>query len=173
MKEDIHIVGGIRTPFCKAGGDLADKSTADLGVDATKALLARTHLDPKVIDEVVFGCVGQPVESSNVARVIALRSGIPEEVPAVTTHRNCASGMEAITHAIDLANAKRGQVFLVGGTESMSNMPLLFNRRTAGKFALRGRKELVGPGAPPFIRRDPAPSRRAHKPPRYSIYRMA
>ncbi|MBG30431.1 MAG: acetyl-CoA C-acyltransferase [Opitutae bacterium] len=144
MKEQIHIVGGVRTPFCKAGGDLADKSSADLGVDATKALLARTHLDPGVIDEVIFGCVGQPIDSSNVARVIALRSGIPEEVPAVTTHRNCASGMEAITHAIDLANARRGQVFLVGGTESMSNMPLLFNRRTAGKFARLAKAKGVG-----------------------------
>ena len=135
MKKSIHIVGGVRTPFCKAGSDLIDKSAADLGVDATKALFARTHLDPAAIDEVVFGCVGQPADTSNLARVIALRAGIPETVPAVTTHRNCASGMEAISHAIDLANSRRGQIFLVGGTESMSNMPLLFHRRSARKFA--------------------------------------
>ena len=135
MRNPVHIVGGIRTPFCKSGTALANKSAADLGVDATKALFARMKIDPGTIDEVVFGCVGQPADTLNIARVIALRSGISERVPAVTTHRNCASGMEAITHAIDLANSGRGQVFLVGGTESMSNMPLLFHPRTVGKFS--------------------------------------
>ncbi len=135
MNDSLHIVNGVRTPFCKAGTNLANKSAADLGVDATKALFARVGLDPATVDEVVFGCVGQPADTSNVARVIALRAGVPEHVPAVTTHRNCASGMEAITHAIDLAHAGRGEIFLVGGTESMTNMPLLFPRRAALKFA--------------------------------------
>jgi acetyl-CoA acetyltransferase family protein len=135
MKKVLHIVDGVRTPFCKAGTSLASKSAADLGVDATKALFARVSVDPALVAEVVFGCVGQPADTSNVARVISLRAGIPEHVPAVTTHRNCASGMEAITHAIDLANAGRGEIFLVGGAESMTNMPLLFPPSAARKFA--------------------------------------
>ena len=73
----------------------------DLGRIAVDALLTRTGLDPALIDEVIFGCVGQPAEAANIARVIALRAGIPESVPAMTVHRNCASGFEAITTAYE------------------------------------------------------------------------
>ena len=85
------IVDGIRTPFCKMGSDLARMGADELGRVAVNALLTRTGLDPELVDEVIFGCVSQPADSANVARVIALRSGIPQHVPAVTVHRNCAS----------------------------------------------------------------------------------
>ncbi|HLP25439.1 MAG TPA: acetyl-CoA C-acyltransferase, partial [Acidobacteriota bacterium] len=91
MKEPLYIVDGVRTPFAKMGTTLAACDAAELGRTATAALLARTGLDPALIDEVVFGCVGNPVDAANVARVIALRAGIPEAVPAITVSRNCAS----------------------------------------------------------------------------------
>src|SRR5881394_3607701 len=91
------VVDGIRTPFCKMGTDLARCSADELGRVAVNALLTRTGLDPALIDEVIFGCVGQPAEAGNAARVIALRAGIPQQVPAVTVHRNCASGFESFT----------------------------------------------------------------------------
>ncbi len=128
------IVDGVRTPFCKAGTDFAALGADELGRIAVSALLTRTDLDPALIDEVIFGCVAQPADAANVARVIALRAGIPQSVPAVTVHRNCASGFEAITQAQEKMLAGRGNIFVVGGTESMSNIPLLFNASAAKKF---------------------------------------
>jgi acetyl-CoA acetyltransferase family protein len=132
---ELVIVDGVRTPFCKMGTDLASLSADDLGRVAVQALLTRAGLDPGVIDEVIFGCVGQPPDAMNVARVIALRAGIPESVPAVTVHRNCASGFESVTTAAERMAAGRGSVFIVGGTESMSRIPLLFSESAARKFA--------------------------------------
>jgi acetyl-CoA acetyltransferase family protein len=128
------IVDGVRTPFCKAGTELAAAAADELGRIAVSALLARTDLDPALIDEVIFGCVAQPADAANVARVIALRAGIPQSVPAFTVHRNCASGCEALTQAQEKMLAGRGNVFVVGGTESMSNIPLLFPASAAKKF---------------------------------------
>src|SRR5215472_18425528 len=104
------IVDGVRTPFSKAGTDLSHKGPDELGRVAVNALLTRTGLDPALIDEVIFGCVSQPVDAANVARVIALRAGIPESVPAVTVQRNCASGCEALTLAQEKMHAGRGSI---------------------------------------------------------------
>src|SRR5881628_2379038 len=97
MSERLVVIDGVRTPFCKAGTELAALPADELGRIAVDALLTRTGLDPALIDEVIFGCVCQPAEAGNIARVIGLRAGIPESVPAVTVHRNCASGFEAVT----------------------------------------------------------------------------
>jgi acetyl-CoA acetyltransferase family protein len=132
---DLVIVDGIRTPFCKMGTDLASLAADELGRIAVQALLVRTGVDPGIIDEVIFGCVGQPPDAMNVARVIALRAGIPVSVPAVTVHRNCASGFESLTTAAERMAAGRGSVFIVGGTESMSQIPLLFSKSSARRFA--------------------------------------
>lgn len=129
------IVDGVRAPFCRMGTELAALSADELGRIAVNALLTRTDIDPALIDEVIFGCVAQPADAVNVARVIALRAGIPQSVPAVTVHRNCASGFEALTQAQEKLIAGRGNIFVVGGTESMSNIPLLFNPVAAKKFS--------------------------------------
>ena len=145
MKTDrLVIVDGVRTPFCKAGTDLANLGADELGRITVNALLTRTGLDPAIVDEVIFGCVAQPVDAANVARVIALRAGIPESVPASTVQRNCASGCEALTLAHDKLLAGRGSVFIVGGAESMSNIPLLFKQSTAEKFNRLSRAKKLG-----------------------------
>src|SRR5437867_10650219 len=126
--ERLVIVDGVRTPFCKLGTDLAQLGADELGRIAVNALLTRTGIDPALIDEVIFGCVAQPVDAANVARVISLRAGIPESALVITVHRNCASGCEAVTQAHEKMVAGRGAVFIVGGTESMSNIPLLFKK---------------------------------------------
>ena len=138
------IIDGIRTPFAKMGTDLARLGAEELGRIAVNALLTRTALDPAIIDEVIFGCVGQPADAANVARVIALRAGIPEHVPAMTVHRNCASGFESFTTAYERMAAGRGAVFIVGGTESMSNVPFLFKQSTAAKFGKLSRAKSLG-----------------------------
>jgi acetyl-CoA C-acetyltransferase/acetyl-CoA acyltransferase len=135
MTSPLYIVDGVRTPFCKMGTALAGSDAVDLGRTAASALLARTGIDPGVIDEVIFGCVGQPADAANPSRVIALRAGVPEHVPAITVHRNCASGFEAITQAAEKIAAGRGDIFLVGGTENMSRYPLLYNERATRKYS--------------------------------------
>src|SRR5207237_4289950 len=86
----------------------------------------------------------QPADASNVARVIALRAGVPQQVPALTVHRNCASGCESLTTAYERMTAGRGSIFVVGGAESMSQVPLLFQQRTAEKFARLARAKSFG-----------------------------
>src|SRR3954470_612358 len=134
MNSSLYIVDGVRTPFCKMGTTLAGSDAVELGRTAAAAVLARTGIDPAQIDEVIFGCVGQPMDAANPGRVIALRAGVPSGVPAITVHRNCASGFEAITQAAEKIAAGRGHIFLVGGTESMSRYPLLYNERATRKY---------------------------------------
>jgi len=134
MTPRLVIVDGVRTPFSKAGTDLAHLDAVELGRIAVTALLKNTGLDPALVDEVIFGCVSQPADAANIARVIALRSGIPASVPAATVHRNCASGFESLTTAYEKMCAGHGSIFIVGGTESMSQMPLLYTQRAANKF---------------------------------------
>jgi acetyl-CoA acetyltransferase family protein len=122
----LHILAGVRTPFVKAGGPAAKLSADDLGSIAVSELLARTGVEPSQIDEVIAGCVGQPSSAQNIARVIALRAGIPKQVPAVTVHRNCASGFEVLTTAAERMAAGRGSLFVVVGTESMSRYPIRY-----------------------------------------------
>src|SRR5215475_2420716 len=138
------IVDGVRTPFSKAGTDLAPLGADELGRIAVNALLSRTGLDPALVDEVIFGRVAQPADAAKVARVIALRAGTPESVPASTVHRNCASGCEAVTLAQEKLLAGRGSIFIVGGAESMSNIPFLFKQRTAEKFSRLSRAKGLG-----------------------------
>ena len=145
MSDPLVIVDGVRTPFCKMGTNLAALGADELGRIAVDALLTRTGFDPALVDEVIFGCVCQPVEAVNVARVLALRAGIPESVPAATVQRNCASGFEAITTAAERIASGHGSVFIVGGTESMSQVPLLYSESAAKKFGLLSRaKGLAG-----------------------------
>jgi acetyl-CoA acetyltransferase family protein len=140
---DLFIIAGLRTPFIRMGTDFDGLSAADLGNHACGALLTRTGIDPAMLSEVIFGCVAQPYDSANVARVIALRAGVPEHVPAATVHRNCASGMEAITTAHQRMVAGQGDLFLVGGTESMSGVPLFYPHATNAKFNALGRAKGV------------------------------
>mgnify|MGYP002626913893 FL=1 len=140
-----HIVSATRTPFAKAGTTLAALDAVELGRAAVTSLLTQTGIDPAVVDEVIIGCVGQPPAAQNVARVIALRSGIPQSVPAMTVHRNCASGLEAITTAHQRICAGLGNVFIVGGAESMSAMPFYFRPSAVKKFTALSRAKSLPP----------------------------
>ena len=124
----LHILAGVRTPFVKAGQQAAALSADELGRIVAAELIARTGVDPGAIDEVIASCVGQPSNAQNVARVIAQRAGVPQHVPAMTVHRNCASGFEAVTTAAERMAAGRGSLYLIVATESMSNYPLRFGK---------------------------------------------
>ena len=138
-QQRLAVIAGVRTPFCKAGTEFAGLPSDDLGRAITDTLLTSTGVDPATIDEVIFGCVCQPADTANIARVIALRAGVPAAVPAVTVHRNCASGFEAITTAYERMLAGRGSLFLVGGVDSMSQVPLLYRQSAVAKFTSLGK----------------------------------
>src|SRR5438477_12395535 len=94
---DIAIVEGVRTPFVKAFGPLAGVPAQELGRVAAVEVLRRAGLAPEQVDQVIFGNVAPPADASNIARVIALNAGVPQDRIAHSVQRNCASGMEAIT----------------------------------------------------------------------------
>ena len=125
--KNVVIVAGLRTPFLKINSEFKNTPAYDLGAQVVKELVKRNDLDAKQIDEVIIGNVAQPPEAANLARHIALLADIPYSVPAVTVQRNCASGMEAIAYAYQKIQADMGKVFVVGGAESMSQIPLMWN----------------------------------------------
>lgn len=126
MNKRVALVLGVRTPFVKAGGPLGDTPAHELGRVATRELLERANLPLESIDEVIFGNVAQPMEATNISRVIALMAGLPQTVSAHTVSRNCASGLQAIASGFDMIQAGRAHTVIAGGTESMSNIPLVF-----------------------------------------------
>ena len=125
MKERIAIIDGLRSPIAKANGKLNDVSADNLSAIITKELVLRNNIDYKEFDEVIIGNVAQPANASNIARVMAIRAGFPQSTPAYTVHRSCASGMQSISSAIEKIHSNQGDLYLVGGVESMSNIPLL------------------------------------------------
>lgn len=132
MKE-VVIVDGVRTPQAIFGGALKELSAAHLGEAVVKELLKRTKIDTKLIEEVIFGCVGQTSDAPNVARVIALRSGVPRETPGFTVQRNCASGLQAIVSAWMNIQTGERDLQIAGGTESMSMAPYINRDLRFGK----------------------------------------
>jgi len=129
MKERLAIVEGVRTPFCKANELFRHFEADDLGAFAVKELLARLPFSPELIDELIFGNVIQPPHAANVARIVAVKGGLPIKTPAYTVNRNCASGLEAIVSAANKIEAGEASIILVGGTESMSHFPVMFSNR--------------------------------------------
>jgi acetyl-CoA C-acetyltransferase/acetyl-CoA acyltransferase len=138
---DIAILEGVRTPFAKAFGALADYPAKELGRIATVSVLERAEVRPDQIDQVVFGNVATPADAANIARVIALTAGIPRDRIAHTVQRNCASGLEAVTTAAQLIQLGEANLVVAGGTESMSQIPLLYNREAASLFGRLGRSK--------------------------------
>ena len=130
---DAYICDGVRTPFGRYGGALADVRTDDLAAHALRALLAR-H-EPGVaagLDDVVLGCANQAGEDNrNVARMALLLAGVAQSVPGITVNRLCASGLEAVVHAARAIRCGDGRLLLAGGVESMSRAPFVMAKPTA------------------------------------------
>lgn len=125
----VVIVDGLRTPYVKLGTDFKDIPAQELGAIVLRELLERLNLQGKELDEVIVGNVAQPPEAANIARNIALLAGIPQEVPAFSVQRNCASGLQAITDAWYRIQMGDGDTYIAGGAESMSKIPLLWNEQ--------------------------------------------
>jgi len=153
--KSIVIVDGVRTPFVKSGAQLKDVPAQDLGRIAIHELLARTGFDPAQLDEVVLGNCGTPADAANVSRVSALEAGVPRAVPSFTVHRNCASGIESIAQAAYKIGAGAASAVIAGGTESMSNYPLMFGRDLTEAFAASARGKSLPARLAPFLRLSP------------------
>lgn len=127
MEKSVYIVDGSRTPFMRALGAPGPFHAADLAVYAGRGLLARQSFEPAQFDEVILGSTMPSPDEANIARVVALRLGCGDRVPAWTVQRNCASGMQAIDSATRNILSGRADLVLAGGTEAMSHGPLLLS----------------------------------------------
>lgn len=133
MKPDVVIVSAVRTPIGKFGGALKDISSGHLASLVIQEALRRAGLEPRQVEEVIFGEVRQSTESSNVARVAALRAGIPETSPAFTVNRLCASGMQAIVSGVQQIAFRQAEILVVGGVENMSRAPIYLRNARFGE----------------------------------------
>lgn len=131
---DVVIVDGTRTPFAKAGMNLRKVHPAELGKVALQELFARTNLNPEVVDEVIIGNTGNPADAVNVSRVVALNAGVPLKTSAYTVHRNCASALESISNGFEKIRAGTMEAVVAGGTESMSQLPVLLPQKFQDLF---------------------------------------
>jgi len=122
---DVYIVDGSRSPFLKAKGTPGSFTAANIAVAAARPLFARMPFTPSDIDEVITGCVMPGPDEANISRVIALRLGCDEHIPAWTVQRNCASGLQALDCAATNIATGRSDLVLAGGVESMSHAPVL------------------------------------------------
>ena len=138
---DVYILSAVRTPIGKFGGSLATLTAADMGVVAAKAAMERAGVAPQQVEESIFGNARQAGGGPNVARQISVRSGVPQEVPAYTVNKACASGMKSIALGFQEIATGNLECVLAGGTESMSRLPYYLDGARWG-YRL-GNQELV------------------------------
>lgn len=129
---EVVIVSAVRTPIGSLGGSLKDVSSVELGTIAAKEAIKRANINPKIIDEVLIGNVLSAGLGQNVARQVAVKSGIPVEVPALAINKVCGSGLRAVSMAAQFIALGDCDVVLAGGCESMSNAPYLLNKGRYG-----------------------------------------
>jgi acetyl-CoA C-acetyltransferase len=120
---EVVLVDGLRTPIGKFGGALRDWTAQAMQAHVFRALLDRLDLDPKLIDEVIVGNVLQGSDAVNMGRASMLLAGLPVRTTGYAVHRNCASGIMSVSSACQAIQAGDGEVYLCGGTESMSSAP--------------------------------------------------
>ncbi|MFA8440174.1 thiolase family protein [Pueribacillus sp. YX66] len=123
MTQEYVIVGAARTAIGRYGGTLKNVSSGHLASTVIQEAIKRAGITPEQVDEVILGEVRQQTDESNVARVAALRAGIPETSPAFTINRLCASGMQAIGSAVQQISFGLADIVVAGGTENMSLAP--------------------------------------------------
>ena len=131
----VYVVDGARTPFLKARKGLGPFSGGDLAVAAGRPLVTRQPFDPDAFDEVIVGAAMPSAAEANIGRVVALRLGCGDKVPAWTVMRNCASGLQALDSAYMNIVAGRSSLVLAGGTDAMTHTPLMYGPAMVNWFA--------------------------------------
>ena len=124
MRETV-IVEAVRTPVGKRNGGLSTMHAADLSGLVLNELVARTGIDPEIVDDVIWGCVSQVGDqSSNIGRYAVLAAGWPESIPGTTINRACGSSQQALDFAVQAVMSGQQDVVVAGGVEVMSRVPL-------------------------------------------------
>ena len=128
MREAV-IVDAVRTPVGRYAGALKDVRPDDLAARCISEIVRRNNVDPERVEDVVFGCTNQGGEDNrNVARMALLLAGLPQSVGGQTVNRLCGSGLNAVNSAAQAILAGEGDVFIAGGTESMTRAPFVFSK---------------------------------------------
>lgn len=130
----VYIIDGKRSPHAKAGADLKDVDAPFLGAYLVSHMMDKTSIPYDEVDEVIFGNTGTPAKYPNISRVIALEAGLDKKTSAYSVHRNCASGMEAVSQAFLKIASGRSDIIIAGGVECMSQMPLIYNKEMTELF---------------------------------------
>ena len=130
----VAIVSGVRTPFVKAGTVFADKTMQQLGEHALKSLIEKTKVDVNKIDEFVFSTVLLDPRTPNWAREILFAAGLPKSIYAQSVSNNCISGLVAVTNVAERISLDKINVGIAGGSESMSNPTLVFDKKGTDVF---------------------------------------
>ena len=130
------IVSAARTPIGTIGGQFKDITSLDLSIPVMQELVKRAGIDPTIIDDVIWGCNYQRTyKENNLARVAAVKAGLPETVPGITIHRNCTSSMSSIQFGYYQIKSGEADCIMAGGADSMSTAPhMVFNARYGQKF---------------------------------------
>src|ERR1700728_4623371 len=135
MAREAVVVGAVRTAVGKRGGGLSNVHAADLSADVLRALARRAGVDPRLVDDVIWGCVGQIGEqSSNLGRYAVLAAGWPESIPGTTINRACGSSQQALDFAVQAVMSGQQDVVVAGGVEVMSRVPLGSARATGQPY---------------------------------------
>jgi acetyl-CoA acyltransferase len=128
-RDRVAVVAGLRTPFTKAGTALKAMRTVDLATAVVKELMARSELSPKEISLCVYGQVVPTLDWLNIAREVVLRTGLPKDIDAFSVSRACATSVQAMTSAAEQILLGHHDTALVGGADSMSDVPLGVSKR--------------------------------------------
>lgn len=132
MLKDVYLAGGVRTPFGSFNGSLASVTAPELGSIVIREALRRSNVDPKEVDEVLFGNVIGAGIGQNVARQASLGAGLGVEVGATTINKVCGSSLRTAVLAAQAIQCGDAEVVVAGGTESMSNAPYLLRKARTG-----------------------------------------
>ena len=149
------IVGGLRTPFVKAGTQFADLTALDLGRVVVQELLARYDLSPKEVDACVFGQVIPTLTAPSIAREVILAAGLPRSIECHTATRACATSIQTLVNAANSIAVGASEVAIAGGTESMSDAPIFTTRALAQALVRASRGRNVAEKLKPFQRLKP------------------
>ncbi|ATH07995.1 acetyl-CoA acyltransferase [Halobacteriovorax marinus] len=154
----VYIIDGKRSPHAKAGTDLKDVDAPFLGAYLVRNMIDKTSIPYDEVDEVIFGNTGTPAKYPNISRVIALEAGLDKKTSAYSVHRNCASGMEAVSQAFMKIASGRSDIIIAGGVESMSQMPLIYSKEMTDLFVnvmkartVSDKLKAVSSFRPPFL----------------------
>jgi len=132
MRREVVIVSGCRTAIGSHGGAFRQIPAQDLAAAVFAEAVKRAQFDPNVLDDVILGCIGQQSDAANIGRVAALMAEVPVHVPAQTVQRNCVSGLQSITSAVQAIHAGDAEALLCGGVESMSTAPYVVRKARWG-----------------------------------------